>query len=77
MKAVQVTFGEALLERLDNHPSVKRRGRSAVLRDAVIDYLRRQERAEIDRSYAGGYGDAGSVASEFRGWDRESVWPQD
>lgn len=77
MKAVQVTFDEALLEQLDDHPSVKQRGRSAVLSDAVTDYLRRQERAGIDRSYARGYGDTGSVASEFRGWDRESVWPQD
>ena len=40
MKVIQVTFDEALLEQLDNHPSVKQRGRSAVLSDAVTDYLR-------------------------------------
>lgn len=77
MKAIQVTFDEALLEQLDSLPSVKQRGRSSVLSDAVIDYLRRHERTEIDRSYAKGYGEAGSVGSEFRGWDREGVWPQD
>ena len=77
MKAIQVTFDEALLEQLDSLPSVKQRGRSAVLSDAVIDYLRRHEEAEIDRSYAKGYGETGSVGSEFRGWDREGVWPQD
>lgn len=77
MKVIQVTFDEALLEQLDSHPSVKRHGRSAVLSDAVIDYLRRHERAEIDRSYAKGYGETGSLESEFRGGDREGVWPQD
>ena len=39
MKAIQVTFDEELLERLDRHPAVRERGRSAVLREAAIDYL--------------------------------------
>ena len=77
MKAIQVTFDEALLERLDSHPSVKQRGRSAILRDAATDYLLRQERAEIDRLYARGYRETDSLESELLGWDREGVWPQD
>ena len=51
MKAIQVTFDESLLKRLDSHPAVKQLGRSAVLREAANDYLRRQESAEIDRLY--------------------------
>ena len=38
MKAIQVTFDEALLERLDRHPEVRERGRSAVLREATVEY---------------------------------------
>ena len=76
MKAIQVTFDESLLERLDSHPAVKQRGRSAILRDAAIDYLRKQERAEIDRLYGEGYGETTSVESELLGWDEEGVWPQ-
>ena len=40
MKPVQVTFDEALLERLDRHPAVRERGRSAVLREAAVEYLK-------------------------------------
>ena len=76
MKAIQVTFDESLLERLDSHPAVKQRGRSAILRDAAIDYLRKQERAEIDRLYGEGYGETDSVESELLGWDEEGVWPR-
>ncbi|MXY67013.1 MAG: ribbon-helix-helix protein, CopG family [Acidobacteriia bacterium] len=76
MKAIQVTFDESLLERLDSHPAVKQRGRSAILRDAAIDYLRKQERAEIDRLYGEGYGETNSVESELLGWDEEGVWPR-
>lgn len=76
MKAIQVTFDESLLKRLDSHPAVKQRGRSAVLREAANDYLRRQERAEIDRLYARGYRETDSLESELLGWDREGVWPR-
>ena len=71
MKAIQVTFDESLLKRLDSHAAVKQRGRPTVLRDAVNDYLRRQERREIDRLY----GEMDCAKSEFLGWDDEGVWP--
>lgn len=75
MKAIHVTFDESLLERLDGHPAVKQRGRSAILREAATDYLRRQETAEIDRVYGEGYGETNPVASELPGWDEEGAWP--
>ena len=76
MKAIRVTFDESLLERLDSHPAVKQRGRSAILREAAIDYLRKQERAEIDRLYGEAYGEKNSVEAELQGWDEEGVWPR-
>lgn len=76
MKAIRVTFDESLLKRLDSHPAVKQRGRSAILREAAIDYLRRQDRAEIDRLYGKGYGEKNSVEPELLGWDEEGVWPR-
>lgn len=56
MKSIQVTFDDALLERLDRHPTVRERGRSAVLREAAADFLARKDAEEIDRRYAAGYG---------------------
>lgn len=75
MKTICVTFDESLLERLDSHPAVKQRRRSAILREAASDYLRRQESAGIDRLYGEGYAETNSVASEFPGWDEEGAWP--
>lgn len=73
MKAIKVTFDEALLERLDRHPAVQRRGRSAVLREAVADYLTRKEAEEFARRYREGYGAVSPT--EFEGWVGEGVPP--
>lgn len=72
MKPIQVTFDETLLARLDRHPMVRERGRSAVLRKAASDFLKRQEAEEIDRRYRAGYADA---AAELDGWAAQGVWP--
>ena len=43
VKTVRVDIDEALLARLDRHPEVRDRGRSAVLCEAVAEYLARRE----------------------------------
>ena len=77
MKAIQVTFDEALLERLDRHPEVRERGRSAVLREATVEYLKRQDAEEIARRYRAGYCDNAALDDEFEGWVAEGAWPQE
>ena len=74
MKAIQVTFDERLLAQLDADEEVKREGRSAVLRKAVFDYLRRKKREEIARAYQRGYG---KREGDFEGWSDEGVWPDE
>ena len=76
MKAIQVSFDEELLRRLDADQEVRRDGRSAVLRRAAADYLRRKRRSQIAQAYQRGYGEPGDPASEFEGWEDEGVWPQ-
>lgn len=76
VKAIQVTFDETLLERLDSDPAVQKRGRSAVLRQAAREFLRRRESEEVDLRYAAGYGGSDSVQTELRGWDQEGTWPE-
>ena len=51
MKAVQVMFDEELLRRLDADNEVRRRGRSAVLREAVAEFLERRRQAKIAEQY--------------------------
>lgn len=77
MKAIQVTFDEALLERLDQDPEVLERGRSAVLREAAAAYLARKEAEVISDRYRAGYGDGAALEAELDGWAGEGAWPQD
>ena len=76
MKAIQVTFDEDLLERLDELAEVRERGRSAVLREAAANYLARKTSEEIDRQYAEGYGRFPQTDEELD-WGESRVWPED
>ena len=84
MKPIQVTFDETLLARLDRHPMVRERGRSAVLRTAAAEFLKRQAAEETDRRYRAGYADAaegdcepGDWPRELDGWAAQGVWPRE
>lgn len=76
MKPVQVLFDEPLLRRLDANAEVRRLGRSAVLRRAAADYLRRSRKARITQAYRRAYGAGGGLESDFAGWEDEGSWPE-
>lgn len=74
MKAIHVTFDEALLERLDGLPEVRERGRSAVLREAVTTWLARKNAESITRRYREGYGDGfPPIDDELAGWTSQGT----
>ena len=77
MKAIQITFDEALLDRFDRDPAVRERGRSAVLREAAAEYLKRQDAEEIARRYRAGYCDTSALDDELEGWTAEGAWPEE
>ena len=77
MKAIQATFDEQLLEELDESEEVKRHGRSAVLRRAAQEYLRRSRRRSIAEQYRKAYAGANSLGTEFEGWEEQGEWPLD
>lgn len=77
MKPIQITFDEALLKRLDAHPAVKERGRSAVLREAAAAYLTRKDAEDIAHRYRTGYGETAGLDAELEGWAGEGAWPED
>jgi metal-responsive CopG/Arc/MetJ family transcriptional regulator len=78
MKAVQVLFDEKLLADLGRDAEVKRDGRSAVLRRAAAEYLRKKRRAGIREAYERAYGpSAGKASDDFAGWSEEASWPED
>jgi hypothetical protein len=77
MKAIQVSFDEALLEELDRTEEVRRDGRSAVLRRAVVEYLRQKRQHSIAERYAQAYGTGPGLGKEFDGWEDQGRWPQE
>jgi metal-responsive CopG/Arc/MetJ family transcriptional regulator len=74
MKPIQITLDDGLLARLDADPEVQRDGRSAVLRRAAEEYLRRRRKRVVAEQYARAY--QGSGASGFEGWEDEGQWPE-
>ena len=76
MKPIQVLFDEPLLRRLDADEEVRAVGRSAVLRRAAAEYLRRRRAKETREAYRRAYTKRRGIVDEFRGWDDEGVWPE-
>ncbi len=77
MKAIQITFDEALLAELDATEEVRRDGRSAVLRRAVAEYLRTRRRLAIAEGYRRAYGSEGDLGDELDGWEDQGRWPDE
>ena len=68
-------FDEDLLARLDARPEVAASGRSAVLREAVREYLRLRARADIAARYRAAYEGGAGLGEEYDGWEDQGPWP--
>lgn len=77
MKAVQFTIGEALLKRVDADREARTLGRSAFLRNAIKEYLRRKRAGEIRQAYRRGYGAAPPEPDEFETARGALAWPEE
>lgn len=69
-------FDERLLRKLDADEEVRLSGRSAVLRRATADYLRRRSKQRIADAYRRAYADSPGLGTEFTGWEGEGQWPE-
>jgi metal-responsive CopG/Arc/MetJ family transcriptional regulator len=76
VKAIQVTLDDELLARLDADDEVRRDGRSAVLRRAADEYLRRRRKRVIAEQYGKAYRSKAGLGAEFTGWEDEGAWPE-
>jgi metal-responsive CopG/Arc/MetJ family transcriptional regulator len=76
MKPIQVMMDDRLLARLDADAEVQRVGRSAVLRRAVEEYLRRRRADRIADAYRRAYGEGGGLGPDWTGWEDEGAWPE-
>lgn len=68
---------ERLLARVDRDPEVRRSGRSAFLRRAIEEYLRRQRSREIAEAYRREYSDKPVTPGENLGPWEDQAWPDE
>jgi metal-responsive CopG/Arc/MetJ family transcriptional regulator len=77
MKAIQFTIDEALLRRVDADRETKTVGRSAFLRRAIAEYLRRKRAGEIRDAYRRGYAEHPPGGGEFAAAPEALAWPEE
>ncbi len=75
MKPIQILIDEKLLKHLDADEEVRKAGRSAVLRRAAAEYLRRSRARRIAERYRRAYRSEADLGEEFAGWEDEGSWP--
>jgi metal-responsive CopG/Arc/MetJ family transcriptional regulator len=77
MQVVQIVLDKKLLQAADQAAKRTRRNRSALVRDALREHLRRLElraREERDRR---GYSRPLPADVEAGGWEAEATWPEE
>ncbi len=76
-KAVQISLDEELLRRVDADPETKRKGRSAVVRSALLLYLRNKQSRRVDESILRAYGaSADEMLDEVDSLIEAQAWPK-
>jgi metal-responsive CopG/Arc/MetJ family transcriptional regulator len=76
MKPIQITIDEKLLAELDACPEARVKGRSAVVRHALQEYLRQRRLESIARQYEQAYSREPGLGEEFAGWEEQGRWPE-
>lgn len=73
MKRVQVTFDEPLLRLLDEDEEVRAHGRSAVLRRATLEYLKRTRGRRIAQRYRRLQAESQVQGDQPEAWEEDEV----
>jgi metal-responsive CopG/Arc/MetJ family transcriptional regulator len=76
MKRIQIRIDKLLLAELDAHEHTRVLGRSAVIRRAAAEYLRRRRAQATSAAYRRAYAAGAALEDELRGWPDESAWPR-
>jgi metal-responsive CopG/Arc/MetJ family transcriptional regulator len=77
MPTIQVVLEETLLEATDRAVRRLKVNRSALIRDALREHLRRLSVLEKERRDREGYGRRPITGDEFAVWDKVTAWPDD
>ncbi|HSZ62417.1 MAG TPA: ribbon-helix-helix domain-containing protein [Terriglobales bacterium] len=77
MQIVQIVLDEKLLHAADRAAKRTRRNRSALVRDALREHLRRLELLASEERDRQGYSRNPQAGADARGWEAEAVWPEE
>jgi len=77
MEIVQIVLDKKLLHAADEAAKRTKRNRSALVRDALREHLRRLELRASEERDRHGYSLQPHVDGEARGWESEATWPEE
>lgn len=75
MATIQVVLDTKLLRAADRAARRTKLNRSALIRDALREHLRRLEIRELEERDRAGYTRLPQAESELLAWDAVAVWP--
>lgn len=75
METVQIVLDKELLRAADTAARRTKRNRSALMRDALREHLRRLELQALEESDRKGYARQPQLDAESRAWEAEAAWP--
>ena len=77
MQIVQIVLDEKLLQATDHAAKRTKRNRSALVRDALREHLRRLKLRASEERDRRGYSQHPQTEAEARGWESEATWPEE
>ena len=77
MPIVQIVLDKKLLHAADQAAKRTRQNRSALVRDALREHLRRLELRASEERDREGYSRQSQADAEARGWESEATWPEE
>jgi len=75
MRTIQVVLDSELLRAADGAARRTRLNRSALIRDALREHLRRLEIRALEERDRQGYEMGPEADDELTGWEAEAAWP--
>ena len=75
METVQIVLDKKLLRAADQAARRTRRNRSALVREALREHLRRLPIRELEDRDRAGYSKKRQLHNEASVWEAEAVWP--
>jgi metal-responsive CopG/Arc/MetJ family transcriptional regulator len=77
MRTIQAVIDEKLLKAADVAAKRRKLNRSALIREALGEYLKRAGASELDERDRRGYQAQLQRSQEFKVWEDAAAWPDD